>query len=1440
MDALEQLLAEFFGPATTTERKRSIEAQLEGQRLTLDDCRYMLTNAQSDYLAWFAASQYQKRIQAEWSNLDPELQHVNRSFLIQFLQQHFGMGSGSGSGSALVTDISAELRMEPTTGGAIGTASSSGISGSNVHFSPFVLNKVVQLVTDIALLDWPARFQDLFPEIHKMIQSKNKNHSLLGWTLLEAIVQEFVGTYPAPGSGKSNRVHLTLSQQKRYLWEHFKAETSDLLALIVQHLDACYSKMLVTPLSTEAPAPSPVEHSVWGNSYFARRPSTTASHLNSMMQTNNSLQNSLSASKAVPGSSSSSLAGMNHQGDHSPSQSFGKSPTTMLRKSLGQFLGGPTGSSTLNNDSGSHVNLTHSPAGPGLSLLQARHRMGSISDLGQMAMRRNSINAAVMMESRRNSMDNSFISGNRMDSHSRKTCMLGLQALTALLACPGLDPRQVSFSPSITIVLKFTTLHQNKTVDLGILALSCLNGLVARPGFLATNQDAMTGAVRIMADLIRYFNEVKDGIDDIDESYLQMFMHFVSLFCTLVNLERAEKTLGLSKPEFLVSFARFTIEKVSVDYLKTCMDVWKGLLEAIIHAASEIPRPIPPQHALRRIQGPLLYFMSALVEKFYKMKGVARSEDAFSTFEVEDEEDLEDLTDLVESFVGLVAEVFTEEVIEMLNPLLSQQLELYSRREIDECKTLPVTLGILSRVAYNFDQNFEDRREYTSNLIIHLMRMTKLSIDYYLATAGDTASPGKDDVDLIGTVTLSLFGCLQPLISWLNHLWKVETDPGSNASPRTPIAREIYRELSQLSSLFFQRLLPSSPQGSIAQQSTTPTNTVNTFLGPVSTSCSVTDRRLLLISIKTLEMLTVQVRIPTSLLSTGEFLFWELESIHELASCLCQIFVRNCTIMGLQFTSPRLGHPSEEDEREKTGISPDDELFLMAYSALSNGITLDPKANRELQAAASQAFGSLVAPIIYQLQGALHESISAPGSFLSNGDVKFRIHRCLTILRALIDSVSEASAASRAMVHEGLNSAFPLVQELFEVYREDHDILLFFKALVKGLYRQVGINHCIEIARALMDRFTNPSMLEAVLSMQHNGHSGDNGHQYQQQQTLHQQSIRRQQQKALQRIHITISILKTILELPGKEISLALGDFMQFLFSQLGPRLLGVQNQQTTANVSGGSSPLPSHQQQHQRSQEENGHDDGVYDLMTLFFSTIKTLLTHHTRSFFTSGVAAVVASPSNGQDNNNNNQRVQMLQSCMESFARGLHRPEPEIVRQSIDILMSLQEHSLCHLFERAEFQTTYRSEFLKILLRMALSHQQDLLLEEIAGLAHKMVIAKASGSDITAWDDLKKFVLDLEPSQALVTVTPLSSTVANGHSPAGAASPHTPPQALGGSSPHTPLFQQQLQQVGFPVAAKEALWNDLKNLGDESLYREGLYEFVNDAQVYAQNLLT
>ncbi|KAG0299032.1 Exportin-6 [Linnemannia gamsii] len=1398
MEALDHLLAEFFAPTTQPDRKKTIEAQLDSQRLSLDDCRYMLTNARSDYLAWFAASQFQKRIQEEWTVLDPALQHANRSFLLQFLQQHFGQSTGSGLTSGMGGSIGMKLASGEPEGGDIPSTSGTGTAAPMHNFSPFVINKVVQLVTDVASLDWPDRFQDLFSEIHRLIQSKNNNHALLGWTLLEAVVQEFEGTCPARSS---HRTHLTLSQHRRYLWEHFKEQVPDLLTLIVQHLDVCYNKTLVAPLSTEAPAPSPVEHSIWGTSSFGRRPSTAAaSHLPSpLVQMNGSFQNSLSGSRAVPGSIGSGFMSSTPHGgptDQGVSYSYGKSPTTILRKSLNQFLG----DSTTNNSSShphSHDpinqwNSAQSPVGSGLFLNHARQRMGSISELGQMAMRRSSINAAARLESRRGSMETTFVSGSKMDSHTRKTCLLALKSLTTLLSCPGLDPRQLSFSASITMVLKFSTLHQNKTVDLGILALSCLNGLVARPGFLAVNQEALTMAVRTIADLIRYFNEVKDGIDDIDESYLQMFMHFVSLFCALSHLERAETVLGLSVSDFLLSFARFTLEKVSVDYLKSCMDVWKSLLDAIIHAASDIPRPIPAQHPLRRMQGPTLYFMSALVEKFYKMKGATRSEDAFSTFEVEDEEDLEELTELVESFVGLVGEVYTEEVIEML---------------------LPVTLGILSRVAYNFLQNFEPRREYTSNLMIYLTRMTKLSIEHYIVAIGGATRPGKDEVELTGSITLALFNCLLPLIPWLDLLWKAEVRPAAEGGspPRVLIAKEIYQELAQISEQLFQSLLPTSPSTNPNQSSPVPNST---FLGPGSMSFSIMDRRLLLTSANTLSTLTRQIKVPVGAMSPGVPLFWQLNSTLEMASCLSQNALSTSSFMGADF--PTSKGPNTDVDEGRQGMTPNDELFCVAFVALSNGVMQEQKSGQE-----QQIFDSLVAQIIYPLQTALQESRSGHSSGLAAGEAKLRVHRSLTILRALINSVDEASVLSRTTVFEGLKSALPLVQESFEVYFEDHvlsmDILRYFKATIKCLYRQLGTSHCMEITRVLMDRLTSPALLDAAFPVSTNGTPRH----------LHQGSIAQQQSQIIERIRMSLSILDTVMGLPGKEISRFLGEFMQFLFSQLGPRLFGVQGQSPV-----GVDALGVPAQLGQRSQE-NGQENGAIDLMTAFLSTIKTLLSQHSRYFFKqqSQNGPIAASIED------NNLQIQALQSCMEYLARGICRPEPDLVRHSIEILVSLQNHNLCRLFDRPEFQSTYRNEFLKIVFGLALNHEQDLLLEDLAGLVHKMVNSDREGSGgsekfLEVWHgDLKKFVAVMEPSQVTVASS-LSLTSSPNGDGRGTPGGHSP--GLGNSrSPRS------LAEVQFSDAMKETLWMDLARIGDASEYRDGLYDFVNDARVYAQSLL-
>lgn len=89
------------------------------------------------------------------------------------------------------------------------------------------------------------------------------------------------------------------------------------------------------------------------------------------------------------------------------------------------------------------------------------------------------------------------------------------------------------------------------------------------------------------------------------------------------------------------------------------------------------------------------------------------------------------------------------------------------------------------------------------------------------------------------------------------------------------------------------------------------------------------------------------------------------------------------------------------------------------------------KASRPLVLQSSRAFWFLT---VHLLSGSLV--------------VKFSVHRALVVLKAIVLSISEASAVSRTVAFEGLKSLLPLVQEYFEVYKDDHGKTTFWTCVL--------------------------------------------------------------------------------------------------------------------------------------------------------------------------------------------------------------------------------------------------------------------------------------------------------------------------------------------------------------------------------------------------------
>lgn len=112
-------------------------------------------------------------------------------------------------------------------------------------------------------------------------------------------------------------------------------------------------------------------------------------------------------------------------------------------------------------------------------------------------------------------------------------------------------------------------------------------------------------------------------------------------------------------------------------------------------------------------------------------------------------------------------------------------------------------------------------------------------------------------------------------------------------------------------------------------------------------SFSIMDRRLLLTSVNTLSTLTRQIKVPVGGMSPGVPLFWQLNSTLEMASCLSQNALSTSSFMGADF--PTSKGPNTDVDEGRQGMTPNDELFCVAFVALSNGVMQEQKSGQEQQ-----------------------------------------------------------------------------------------------------------------------------------------------------------------------------------------------------------------------------------------------------------------------------------------------------------------------------------------------------------------------------------------------------------------------------------------------------------------------------------------------------------
>ncbi|XP_026671762.1 exportin-6-B isoform X2 [Ceratina calcarata] len=144
---LERLMTEFFVPETTNERKRTIEQSFQEFAQQIDSwrpCLHFLSSTNNHYVSMFALSTLETTIGRRWPILLWEDRALTRSTLYTL---------------SLERDV-----------------------------APFVRNKVVKLVVDIARHDWPHFYPDFYSNILQLLGHKHTR--LLGLIYLRTASEE--------------------------------------------------------------------------------------------------------------------------------------------------------------------------------------------------------------------------------------------------------------------------------------------------------------------------------------------------------------------------------------------------------------------------------------------------------------------------------------------------------------------------------------------------------------------------------------------------------------------------------------------------------------------------------------------------------------------------------------------------------------------------------------------------------------------------------------------------------------------------------------------------------------------------------------------------------------------------------------------------------------------------------------------------------------------------------------------------------------------------------------------------------------------------------------------------------------------------------------------------------------------------------------------------
>jgi hypothetical protein len=321
-----------------------------------------------------------------------------------------------------------------------------------------------------------------------------------------------------------------------------------------------------------------------------------------------------------------------------------------------------------------------------------------------------------------------------IDNQRKEICVLLLENLNQFFTWVPFSKEYIN-SNYLSIILNYARLYQDEVVDLGILAMSCINEIFSKNYVPAQFISILLDVVSHTFDILKNVS----GLRNIDNTYLEKFTEHLGLFITQ-HLKRAETYKNFPLSDFLILFLNYTNAQPDIFALERCLNLWYSLLEYFTDHVNEDEKE---KMKIESYQSIMLQFMEQLFLKArftsneynLKLYNDKTEDDEYQT-------ELDHFINICADIISKLSELYPECVLQKLlglffNDFQCMQSETVFHAVKNYARDITLTLQCFGRIAYLFTTEFENNFNSTFQLIQQFMHTLSTCMENEIYTNGN-------------------------------------------------------------------------------------------------------------------------------------------------------------------------------------------------------------------------------------------------------------------------------------------------------------------------------------------------------------------------------------------------------------------------------------------------------------------------------------------------------------------------------------------------------------------------------------------------------------------------------------------------------------------------------------------------------------------------------